>query len=238
MNGAATDGLAPPPEDVAPGSTPENAFEHAAQNIPDVDEAARAAAGKLVGPDAGRLADLAGWLAATQGRTPPAGPRRPRCVVMGEATSLVHSLADSLQVGVHELPIPDSPSDALRAGISAADDEVDGGADLIVLVAEAAKTDPAPAALVSVLRGVEPVALLPRGSAAVDSGAWSQHAARIRDLRRAALRFRARPDQLLIELGSPPLAATAGFLLRATARRTPIVLGGTLTAVAALLVSA
>jgi nicotinate-nucleotide--dimethylbenzimidazole phosphoribosyltransferase len=91
--------------------------------------------------------------------------------------------------------------------------------------------------VVSVLRGVEPVALLPRGPAAVDSGAWSQHAVRIRDLRRAALRLRAQPDRLLDGLGSPSLATTVGFLLRATARRTPIIVNGTLAAVAALFVA-
>lgn len=221
MNGAATDGL-------------ESRAADFATDVHEVDDEAGAAARTQIGSEAGRLAELAGWLAATQARTPPTAPRRPRCVVVGDAAPAIAALADSLQVGLRVLPCSASPAEALATGMSAADQEVDAGADFVVLVADAAASDAAPAALVTVLRGVEPVALLPRGAAAADSGGWSRRAARVRDLRRAALRFRARPDELLAALGSAPLATAAGFLLRATARRTPFVLDGGCAVAAAL----
>lgn len=228
MNGAATDGLQSSPVDA------HDSAESTAARIPEIDDELGFATRERLGRNAGRLADVAGWLAGSQGRTPPSAPRRPRCVVIGDAAPALLSLADELHVGVRVLPPAGSAGEALHGGISAADDEVDAGADLVVLAADAAETDPAPAALVTVLRGVEPVALLPRGAAAADSGAWTQRAGQIRDLRRVAMRFRSRPDRLLAALGSARLAAAAGFLLQVTARRTPVVLDGSLALAAAL----
>jgi nicotinate-nucleotide--dimethylbenzimidazole phosphoribosyltransferase len=94
---------------------------------------------------------------------------------------------------------------------------------------------PAPAALVSVLTGAEPVALLPRGADATDTERWIADAARLRDLRRCIVQLRPRPDELLAELGSPVVAAAAGFALRAAGRRTPLVLDGTPALAAGLL---
>lgn len=233
MNGAATDGVQSPPVQL-PQETPAPDLSAAllAADIQEPDEATAAAVQAQLGRRVGRLAELAGWLAATQGRTPPTAPRRARCVIVGEVAPAIATLADSMEVGVRELSPTGAAGAALQAGIAAADDEVDADADLVVLVADAAETDPAPAALVSLLSGVEPVALLSRGAAAGDSKTWSRRAGQIRDLRRVAVPFRARHDQLLDALESPALAATAGFLLRATARRTPVLLAGT-TAVAA-----
>ena len=241
MNGTATDGLAFPAEHMSVD------LDSLGSRVPGVDEETGAAARDRLGGGFGRLADVAGWLAAAQQHVPAIPPRRPRCVLISAAGDSVGnsaaeaqlgaaSLAEPFGVGVRVVGAERAVADAVRAGVEAADAEVDGGADLVVLVAAAAETDAAPAALVSVLTGVEPVAVLPRSTAALDSAAWSRRAGQVRDMRRAAMPLRSRPDALLAALDSPQLAATAGFLLRATGRRTPLVLDGAAALAAALLV--
>jgi Phosphoribosyltransferase len=180
-------------------------------------------------PGAGRTGDLVEWLAATQGRFPPTAFKRVRCVVIGAVSDPVAELAASLGVGVRPL----DPTGGFAAGASAADDEVDEGADLIVLAAH--DDTAAPAVAVSVLTGAEPVALLPRGADAVDTAAWIERAVELRDtrLRTEVLRFR--PDNLIEALNSPAFAATTAFAMRAAGRRTPVVLDGSVAVAAALL---
>jgi nicotinate-nucleotide--dimethylbenzimidazole phosphoribosyltransferase len=185
-------------------------------------------------PRHGRLGELAEWLASTQGVTPPKEPARPRCVVFGPASAAATEVAAALDVGLREARVdPDATvPDALAAGVAAADAEVDGGADLLVVADpdEAA----ASALLVSLLADVEPVALLPRGTAAIDTAAWIARAEYLRDARRAVADKRDEPAELVAALGHAPLAATVGFVLRAAARRTPLVLDGAAAAAAAL----
>jgi nicotinate-nucleotide--dimethylbenzimidazole phosphoribosyltransferase len=197
----------------------------------DAAAAARAAAGRSA-PGAGRLTELVEWLAATSGRFPPGLPSRPRCVVVGEVDDSVAELADSLEVGVLGLAAAVDPAAAFAQATATADDEVDSGADLIVLAAH----DPtnAPAVVAAVVSGAEPVALLPRGAAAVDTAAWVARAEDLRDGRRRMAGLRNRPDQFLAELQSPVFAAAVGFLLRAAGRRTPLVLDGSGAVAAAL----
>src|SRR5262249_21263504 len=93
----------------------------------------------------------------------------------------------------------------------------------------------APAVLISVLTGAEPVALLPRGADAIDTRRWIVAADELRDGRREVAGLRSRPDELLATLSSPVVAAAAGFALRAAARRTAVVLDGDAVLAAALL---
>jgi NaMN:DMB phosphoribosyltransferase len=195
------------------------------------DAEAATAARASAGPRPGRLAELAEWLASTQGHYPPTEPKRVRCVVVGDIADGVPELAASLDVGLVPLDAP--TTDAFATGTAAADAEIDGGADLLVLAGQDDTTTSA--VVTSLLTGAEPVALLPRGAAAVDTEAWIARAEQIRDARRRATALRTRPDELLAAFDSPPLAAAAGFALRAAARRTGLVLDGTLTVAAALL---
>jgi nicotinate-nucleotide--dimethylbenzimidazole phosphoribosyltransferase len=122
---------------------------------------------------------------------------------------------------------------ALAEGVAAADQQIDEGADLLVV---ASPPEPVAAtAAVALLTDTEPVKLLPRGAAATDPEAWMARAVAVRDLRRRCAPMRDAPVDLMTTLGSAPLAATAALLLRAAARRTPVVLDGSATAAAALL---
>jgi nicotinate-nucleotide--dimethylbenzimidazole phosphoribosyltransferase len=196
------------------------------------DAEAAAAARAQVPAGSGRLSELVEWLAATAGRFPPALPSRPRCIVIGTVDESVAELADSLDVGVRGLEVGDDAQEAFTQAMAVADDEADSGTDLVVLAGH----DPtnAPAISVGLLTGTEPVALLPRGAAAVDTQAWVTRAEELRDARRRVAGLRSRPDDLLAALDSPVFAASIAFLLRATGRRTPIVLDGTGAAAAAL----
>jgi len=75
---------------------------------------------------------------------------------------------------------------------------------------------------------------LRRGAAATDPEAWMALAVEVRDTRRRCLEFRADPVHLLEALASPRLAAVAALVLRAAARRTPVLLDGPAAAAAAL----
>ncbi len=197
------------------------------------DAEAAGAARTRVDARTGRLADLVEWLAAAQGRFPPALPGRVRCAVLGPVADPVAEVAAAQDVGVRAVEVPAGAVDAFLVGAGAADDEIEAGADLIVLAGSDDTT--ASAVLVSLLTGAEPVALLPRGADAIDTERWIARAAQLRDARRRAAQFRTRPDELLAALDSPSLAAAAGFALQAAARRTPVLLDGTPVVAGALL---
>jgi nicotinate-nucleotide--dimethylbenzimidazole phosphoribosyltransferase len=184
----------------------------------------------------GRLVELADWLASVQGVSPPQEPRRVRLVQFGRAGSAaVAGLAADLDVGVRLVDeLPDTPLDALAAGLALADREVDSGADVLV-VACPAPVGAAAAVAVSVLATAEPVRVIERGAAATDPQAWMRRASEVRDLRRRVIRYKDEPEQLLAELGDGTLAAAAGFILQAIVRRTPVLLDGVGAHAAALI---
>jgi len=196
------------------------------------DSSAAAAARSGRGTPAGRLGGLAEWLAATTGDWPPPAPRV-RLVHTAVLAGGVRHLAAESGVGTRHLAVRVQDVDAaMDAGVAAADAEVDGGTGLLLLAAG----DAAPAAVITaLLTEVEPVRLLPRGAAVTDSAAWIADATRLRDRLRAVRPLRHQPGLLLAELGRPGLAAACGFLLRAAARSTPLLLDGPGAVAAALL---
>jgi nicotinate-nucleotide--dimethylbenzimidazole phosphoribosyltransferase len=112
---------------------------------------------------------------------------------------------------------------AVASGVAVADEEIDAGADLLVAGQLGAGASTAAATLVSVLTDTEPVKVVGRSNG-IDDASWMRKAAAVRDARRRAVPVRAHPDRLLGVAGGAHLAAIAGFLLRAAARRTPVVL--------------
>jgi nicotinate-nucleotide--dimethylbenzimidazole phosphoribosyltransferase len=183
----------------------------------------------------GRVADLAEWLSGVQGRYPPAPFARVRLVVFGQdADPVVEQLAADVAASVRYVnsDVPSDASAAVAAGAAIADDEVESGADLLLVAYPDAGVSAAVA--VAVLTNTEPVKVLPRGSAATDPEAWMDRAVAVRDARLRAIEFRAQPDELLATLAKPTFAAAVGFVLRAAVRRTPVLLDGTTATAAAL----
>ena len=123
--------------------------------------------------------------------------------------------------------------DALAAGASLVDDEVDAGTD-VLLLGEVGMGSTTPAAvLCAALLGLEPTVATGRG-AGIDDATWARKVAAVRD----GLR-RARPDvddprALLSRAGGAELAVLAGALAQAARRRTPVLLDGAVVTAAAL----
>jgi nicotinate-nucleotide--dimethylbenzimidazole phosphoribosyltransferase len=124
-----------------------------------------------------------------------------------------------------------APSAARLGGLRDADAAADEGVDLLVVESAAA---PAPAlAAVAVLLGLEPV-----GAVGTSGGpGWAGRVTAVRDRAGAARDHAADPDAPLDALGDPVLGLVAGLLHGSAVRRTPVLLGSGVAAVAALLLA-
>ncbi len=122
---------------------------------------------------------------------------------------------------------------ALAAGKSIVDEEVDGGADLLVAGDMGIGNTTAAAVLIAALTGTEPVAVVGRGTG-IDDTTWMRKTAAIRDALRRAKPVTADPVALLRTVAGADIAAMAAFLAQAAVRRTPVVLDGVIAGAAAL----
>ena len=123
---------------------------------------------------------------------------------------------------------------AVNLGRAIADEEVDGGADLLIAGdLGIGNTTPA-AVLVSAITGAEPIAVIGRGTG-IDDAAWMRKGSVVRDARRRAMVVFGQPEALLRTAGGADLAAMVGFLAQAAVRRTPVILDGMVITAAALL---
>jgi nicotinate-nucleotide--dimethylbenzimidazole phosphoribosyltransferase len=122
---------------------------------------------------------------------------------------------------------------AVSAGMAIADEEVDGGADLLIAGDMGIGNTTPAAVLVAALTGEEPVAVVGRGTG-IDDSAWMRKTAAIRDALRRARKVTGDPLALLRTVGGADLAAMAGFLAQAAIRRTPVVLDGLVVGSAAM----
>jgi nicotinate-nucleotide--dimethylbenzimidazole phosphoribosyltransferase len=114
---------------------------------------------------------------------------------------------------------------AITAGRRIADEEIDGGADLLIAGDMGIGNTTPAAVLVAALTGAEPVAVVGRGTG-IDDAAWMRKATAIRDALRRARKVSGDPVALLRTSAGADLAAMAGFLAQAAVRRTPVVLDG------------
>jgi nicotinate-nucleotide--dimethylbenzimidazole phosphoribosyltransferase len=128
---------------------------------------------------------------------------------------------------------PNAVDAAFRTGARIADEEIDSGADLLIAAA-AGPAGPSADVVVSIMTLVEPVKVVGLTTTLSDP-AWMTWVAEVRDTRLRGLPHRHEVAELLATIGGPELAALTGFLLRAAARRTPVLLDGVSAAAAALL---
>jgi nicotinate-nucleotide--dimethylbenzimidazole phosphoribosyltransferase len=122
---------------------------------------------------------------------------------------------------------------AVAAGRAIADEEVDGGADLLIAGDMGIGNTTAATTLIAALTSSEPVAVVGRGTGVDDAG-WARKTAAIRDALYRARDVSADPVGLLRVCGGADLAAMAGFLAQAAVRRTPALLDGVVVTAAAL----
>lgn len=122
---------------------------------------------------------------------------------------------------------------AIQAGRDIADEEVDGGADLLIAGDMGIGNTTAATALIAALTDTEPVVVVGRGTGIDDAG-WARKTAAIRDALYRARSSYTDPVALLRICGGADLAAMAGFCAQAAIRRTPLLLDGVVVTAAAL----
>jgi nicotinate-nucleotide--dimethylbenzimidazole phosphoribosyltransferase len=125
-------------------------------------------------------------------------------------------------------------AEAFELGRTVADEEIDSGCDLLIPGDMGIGNTTPAAAIIAGILGLEPVAVVGRGTGIDDAG-WMRKAAAIRDALRRARRSVGRdPEGLIRVVGGRDFATLAGLLLQAGARRTPVVLDGIVSCAAAL----
>ncbi|WP_433270024.1 nicotinate-nucleotide--dimethylbenzimidazole phosphoribosyltransferase [Actinosynnema sp. CS-041913] len=122
---------------------------------------------------------------------------------------------------------------AVDLGRRLVDEEVDGGADLLIAGDMGIGNTTPAAVLIAALTGSEPVAVVGRGTGIDDRG-WMRKTAAIRDALRRARPVLGDPVDLLATAAGADLAAIAGFLAQAAVRRTPVILDGVVVGAAAI----
>jgi len=128
----------------------------------------------------------------------------------------------------------DELSAALAAGRTVADQEIEAGAELLLVGNRGVAASTPASVLVAVLTDTEPVRVIGRSDGIGDE-AWIRKCAAVRDARRRAWPHRNDPYRLLAVAGGADLAALTGFLVQAAGRRVPVLLDGLVPCAAALL---
>ena len=126
---------------------------------------------------------------------------------------------------------------ALAAGRAIADEEIDGGADLLIAGDMGIGNTTPATVLVAAITDTEPVLAVGRGTGVDDAG-WIRKTAAIRDAMWRARPHLKDPAALLRVAGGADLAAMAGYLAQAAVRRTPVILDGVVVTAAALIADA
>jgi nicotinate-nucleotide--dimethylbenzimidazole phosphoribosyltransferase len=130
------------------------------------------------------------------------------------------------------LTVPETAT-AIAAGRTIADEEIDGGADLLIAGDMGIGNTTAATVLVALLTGAEAHTLVGRGTGIDDAG-WIRKTRAVRDAVRRGRQHLEHPARLVGVVGGADVAAMAGFLSRAAERRTPVVLDGVVSGAAAL----
>lgn len=123
---------------------------------------------------------------------------------------------------------------AIDAGRAIAAEEIDAGADLLIAGDMGIGNTTIAAVIIAMITDNEPTAVIGRGTG-IDDNAWMRKTAVIRDAMWRARPVRSDPGALLAAVGGADIAAMAGFLAEAAARRVPAILDGVVVTAAALL---
>lgn len=123
---------------------------------------------------------------------------------------------------------------ALTLGIDLADEEVDAGADLLIVGDMGIGNTTSAAAIIALLAPADILSVVGRGTG-IDDATWMRKAAAVRDAMRRGKPHKGAPLDLLAAIGGPDIAVMVGLLLGAAARRTPVLLDGTVISAAALI---
>ena len=123
---------------------------------------------------------------------------------------------------------------AFTLGVAIADEEIDAGADLLIIGDMGIGNTTAASAIVGLLAPADLLSVVGRGTG-IDDATWMRKAAAVRDAMRRGKPHKGAPLELLATIGGPDIAVMVGLLLGAAARRTPVLLDGTVISAAALI---
>lgn len=151
----------------------------------------------------------------------------------GDATTTHKVRRSSGNIATEDALHLDEAIAAIEAGRRIADDEVDAGADLLIVGDMGIGNTTAATTLIAALIGTEPVAAVGRGTG-IDDATWSRKTAAVRDALYRSRDRRDDPVALLAACGGADLAAMAGFCAQSAVRRTPLMLDGVVVTAAAL----
>lgn len=122
---------------------------------------------------------------------------------------------------------------ALDLGRALVDEEVDSGADLIIVGHLGAGATTPAAAIIGLLTAGDPVSVTGRGSG-IDDAAWMRKVSAVRDAMFRSRGSKADITELLARTGGADIAVITGVLLQASVRCTPVILDDVVVAAAAL----
>lgn len=150
-----------------------------------------------------------------------------------ESTDPHHVRRSSGAIDVEDAMSEDELAAALNAGIDIANEEIDGGADILIPGDLGIGNTTIAAALIGAYTRTEPVKVTGRGSG-IDDATWKPKVAAVRDAMFRARPFGRDPFKVLAAIGSPDIAAMAAFMAQAASRRIPVILDGAIVTAAGL----
>lgn len=121
---------------------------------------------------------------------------------------------------------------ALAAGAEIADNEIDAGADMIIPGDIGVANTTVAAAVYGTFTRTEPVKAIGRGSG-INDEVWKVKVAAIRDAMFRVRGLRNDTERVCAELTGPDFACLVGIIAQSAARRTPLLIDGAYSAVAA-----
>lgn len=122
---------------------------------------------------------------------------------------------------------------AFDLGRRIADQEIDGGADLLIPGDMGIGNTTPAAAIIGLLANADAATVTGKGTG-IDDTTWMRKCAAVRDAMRRGKPHKGDPLALLTTIGSPDFAAATGFVLQASVRGVPVILDGTISAACAL----
>lgn len=150
------------------------------------------------------------------------------------ASIRVHDCAPAGDISTEDAMDAPGLHAAYQTGENAADAAIDEGSGLVIPADLGVGDTTVAAAVMGVLTQTEPVAVVGPGSGITDE-MWKIKVSTIRDAMFRARSMATSPYELMAVAGSPVLAALTGCIVRAAARRTPVLIDAPLPATAAVI---
>lgn len=138
------------------------------------------------------------------------------------------------RIDIEDALTAEEAEQAVKLGMTIADEEADSGTDLVVLGDLSVGGTTAAAVLIAALCGTDASVVTGRGGTGIDDLAWMRKCAAIRDALRRARPVLGDQLELLAAVGGADLAAMTGFLLQSAVRRMPVILDGVVGSACAL----